>query len=305
VAEKRGKILVIRGGAIGDFILTLPAITALRQTFPDTHLELLAYPRVAELAHAAGIVDAFRSIEARPLARFFARKAELDDAWSEFFESFNVIVSYLFDPDDIFKTNVARVTKAQFIQAQHRPDELQDVHATAVFLKPLERLAIFGADSIPRLTLPQNDELSGQWLAFHPGSGSETKNWPEENWIELLRTVLQRRSANILLVGGEAEGTRLDRIVSTLPRDRVQLARNLPLPTLAQMLAQCRAFAGHDSGITHLAAAVDVPSLCLWGPTKQSIWRPLGANVRLLIAPNGDLASLDAPLVLATLDQLF
>ena len=305
MAEKRGKILVIRGGAIGDFILTLPAISALRQNFPDTHLELLAYPRVAELAQAAGIVDAFRSIESRPLARFFARKAELDDAWSEYFESFNVILSYLFDPDDIFKTNIARTTKAQFIQAQHRPAESQDLHATAVFLKPLERLAIFSADPVPRLTLSHSDELSGQWLAIHPGSGSETKNWPEANWIDLLRNILDRRSANVLLVGGEAEGDRLERIQSAVPRERVQLARNLSLSSLAQLLVQCRAFAGHDSGITHLAAAVGIPSLCLWGPTKQNIWRPLGANVRLLNATNSDLTNLEVPFVQSALEQLF
>ena len=212
MAEKRGKILVIRGGAIGDFILTLPAISALRATFPETHLELLSYPVVAELARAAGIVDGFRSIEARPLARFFARKAELDPEWSAYFESFNLIISYLFDPDDIFKTNIATVSKAQFIQAQHRPDEALDAHATAVFLKPLERLAIFDADAVPKLRLSHRENLSGQWIAVHPGSGSERKNWPEANWIELLRGILARRSANMLLVGGEAEVDRLDRI---------------------------------------------------------------------------------------------
>ena len=70
--DKRGKILVIRGGAIGDFILTLPVIGALRSNFPNTHLELLGYPKVAELARAASVIDGFRSIDARPLARFFA-----------------------------------------------------------------------------------------------------------------------------------------------------------------------------------------------------------------------------------------
>jgi heptosyltransferase-2 len=306
--EKRGKILVIRGGAIGDFILTLPAISALRAAFPDTHLELLAYPRLAELASASGLINLFRSIEARPLARFFARKAELDPEWSEFFASFNVILSYLFDPDDIFKTNIARVTKAQFIQAQHRPDEFLNAHATSVFLKPLERLAIFDADPVPKLTIPHAENLSGQWLAIHPGSGSEKKNWPEENWIELLRAILHRRSGNVLLIGGEAEGGRLARIQSALPPDlhhRLQFARNLPLSALAELLTQCRAFAGHDSGITHLAAALGLPTLCLWGPTNENIWRPLGPKVHLLRAPGGDLGSLGVPAVYSVLESLF
>ncbi len=305
MAGKRGKILVIRGGAIGDFLLTLPALSALRTAFPETHLELLSYPRVAELARTAGIVDGFRSIEARPLARFFARNATLDPEWSSYFESVNLIISYLFDPDDIFKTNIATVTKAQFIQAQHRPNESEDLHATAAFLKPLERLAIFDADPVPRINLSHTENLSGQWLAIHPGSGSEKKNWPEANWAKMILGIVARRSTNILLVGGEAEGDRLDRIESAVPPNRVQLARNLSLSDLAELLLQCRAFAGHDSGITHLAAALGVPALCIWGPNKDTIWRPLGSHVRILKAPKGDLSQLEVPLVQSALEQLF
>lgn len=299
---KRGKILVIRGGAIGDFILTLPAISALRENFPETHLEVLGYPRVAELALAAGLVDAFRSIEARPLARFFARRAELDKEWSDYFESFNLVISYLYDPDEIFKSNVGRCTKAQFIQAQHRPHETEGLHATSVFLKPLEQLAIFDPDPIPKLariaTTSTETLRPGPWLAVHPGSGSEKKNWPEQNWLELLRSI---DTANILLIGGEAEGERLIRLQRALPAPKIRLAQNIPLATLAGLLAQCRHFIGHDSGITHLAAAVGLPVLSLWGPSRSEIWRPLGSKVNLLHAPGGEINSLEIQTVRSAL----
>ena len=68
----RGKILVIRGGAIGDFILTLPAITALRQQFPEAHLEVVGYPHIVQLAEAGGLVNRVQAIEARALAGFGA-----------------------------------------------------------------------------------------------------------------------------------------------------------------------------------------------------------------------------------------
>ena len=61
----QGKILVIRGGAIGDFLLTLPVFSALREQFPSTHLELLGYPHIAQLALEAGLVDRMQPIEAR------------------------------------------------------------------------------------------------------------------------------------------------------------------------------------------------------------------------------------------------
>src|SRR6266571_3254418 len=126
----RGKILVIRGGAIGDFILTLPAIAALRRQFPKAHLEVLGYPHIVQLALAAGLVDRIQAIEARPLAGFFARNGELAEDLADYFSEFDLIVSYLYDPDEIFKTNVGRCSVGQFITGPHRPDEGSQIHAS-------------------------------------------------------------------------------------------------------------------------------------------------------------------------------
>jgi len=152
------KILVIRGGAIGDFILTLPVLAALRKQFPNTRLEVLGYPHIAQLALAGGLADDVRPIESRALAGFFARDGELDAALQSYFDSFAIIVSFLYDPDRIFLANIARCSRAQFIVGPHRPDESAGLHATEVFLKPLEGLAIFDADPVWLSTL--NSQLS-------------------------------------------------------------------------------------------------------------------------------------------------
>jgi heptosyltransferase-2 len=286
-------MLIVRGGAIGDFILTLPALAALRNTFPETHLEVLGYPNVAELARAGGLIDAFRSIEAGPLSRFFARNAKLDQGWADYFDSFNLIISYLYDPDRIFQTNVGRASKAQFIQGRHRPDEALDEHATSVFLKPLESLAIFDAEHIPKLNLPAPSvSLAGRWMALHPGSGSERKNWKIDRWTELVRWLQQETDFNILLVGGEAEGMRLDHLARNIPSARFRRAERLPLAELAGHLRRCELFLGHDSGITHLAAAVGCPVVSLWGPSRRPIWQPRSQSVTVIEAPNGNLEEL-------------
>jgi len=292
VQRKRGKILVVRGGAIGDFILTLPAIAALRSTFPETQLEVLGYPVVAELGRRGGLIDGFRSIEARPLAGFFARNAKLDPELSAYFESFSLIFSYLYDPDQIFKTNVLRTTKAQFIQGIHRPDETENLHATAVFLKPLEKMAIFNVDPAPKLEIPAV-ERSGRWIAAHPGSGSEKKNWPLENWIELLRRLESETEFRIFLVGGEADGERLEALRRALNPRRVEWMQNRSLGEVAENLRGCEVFIGHDSGISHIAGALGVPTLVLWGSSKFDIWRPLNSNVKVLRAAGGDLRELE------------
>ena len=305
--EFQGKILVIRGGAIGDFILTLPAIAALRRQFPAAHLEVLGYPHIAQLALAGGFVNRVQSIEARALAGFFARHGQLAEELADYFSEFDLIVSYLYDPDQIFQTNVARCAGAQFIVGPHRADEHGRLHAAKAYLKPLERLAIFDADPIPRLPLapssPGSPSSTLNHLALHPGSGSDRKNWPEANWAELLQHLVNFTSFSLFLIGGEAEGERLQRLAAALPPARARVAQSLPLAELARQLARCDAFIGHDSGISHLAAAVGLPGLVLWADTAEEIWRPPSERVIVLRHPAG-LARLPVEKVLQQLRQL-
>jgi heptosyltransferase-2 len=282
VSAIKPKILVIRGGAIGDFILTLPAIAALRRQFPRAHLEVLGYPHIAQVAVAGGLADRVQPIEARGLAGFFARDGTLEPDLMDYFSEFDLVISYLYDPDEIFKTNLRRCLFGQFIAGPHRPNEAEFVHATQVYLKPLEQLAIFDADPVPHLTLASRPSTLDNTLALHPGSGSEKKNWPEAKWAEFIAWLTGSTKLNLLLVGGEAEGGRLKRLVTAVPPARCQVLQNLPLPDLARQLQSCAAFVGHDSGISHLAAALGLPSLILWGDTVEEIWRPQGERVVLL-----------------------
>jgi heptosyltransferase-2 len=291
VQPARGKILVIRGGAIGDFILTLPAIAALRRQFPDAHLEVLGYPHIIQLAEAGGLVDRIQSIEARALAGFFARSGVLADDLVDYFSEFDIILSYLYDPDDIFKTNIARCSTAQFVVGPYRPNEAERVHATKVYLRPLERFAIFDADHVPQLKVRAGEKAAAAQnaptLALHPGSGSEKKNWPEAKWADLLQHLVHETNSNLLLIGGEAEGERLQRLAAALPITRTRVAQSLPLTDLARLIQQCAAFIGHDSGISHLAAALGLPGVVLWGNTMEEIWRPPQNQVMVLKHPAG------------------
>jgi heptosyltransferase-2 len=299
VSAIKPRILVIRGGAIGDFILTLPAIAALRRQFPQAHLEVLGYPHIAQLAVVGGLADRVQPIEARGLAGFFARGGTLEPDLVDYFSEFDLVISYLYDPDEIFKTNVCRCAVGQFIIGPHRPDETERIHATKVYLKPLERLAIFDADNVPRLNVGQASSLSQTastillnqvgdrqdacpTLAFHPGSGSEKKNWPETKWAGLIQQIIATTRWNLLLVGGEAEGERLRRLAAALPPARCSIAQGLPLAELAQRIQSGAAFVGHDSGITHLAAAVGLPCVVLWADTLEEVWRPQGERLVVL-----------------------
>lgn len=274
-------ILVMRGGGVGDFILTLPALAALRQRFPHEPIEILGYPAIAGLAVAGGLAQRVCSIESRKLTGFFAREGTKEA--SAYFAGFDLIISYLHDPEGIFQSNVCRGNQARFIGGPHRPDEALKEHAAVTLLRPLEALGIRGFDPRPRLELPAiPEQREGRWLALHPGSGSQRKNWPEAKWRKLLLFLTAATDWNFLLIGGEAEGTRCQRLAVGLPRERVALAENLPLAELAQKMRSCAGFMGHDSGITHLAAALDLPGLVLWGPTDETTWQPASEKMRLV-----------------------
>ena len=91
----------------------------------------------------------------------------------------------------------------------------------------------------------------------------------------------------LLLVGGEAEGQRLKRLAASLPTGRCEVAQSLPLTDLAQRLGSCVGFVGHDSGISHLAAALGLPCVILWADTLEEIWRPQGERVTIVKAIAG------------------
>jgi ADP-heptose:LPS heptosyltransferase len=282
------KILLVRGGAMGDFILTLPVLAALRRHFPASLLEILGHEGPASLAVAAGLVGRVSPLESPAMAGFFVRGGVWPARVAEYFAGFDLIVSYVYDREEIFQSNVRRCSAAKFVAGPHRPDETSDLHAAQSLLRPLKVLGIDEADPRPRLMLPGPAEYSpDKSLAVHPGSGSLRKNWPEAKWAQLLKRLAAESKWHFLLIGGEAEGARCQRLAADLPPHRTRLAENLPLAELAQRMRSCAAFIGHDSGVTHLAAALGLPGLVLWGPTNQAVWRPLSDRIGLLHEERG------------------
>jgi heptosyltransferase III len=297
------RILIIRGGAIGDFILTLPALRLVREAFPEAHIEIIGYRHIVALAEGRYYAQASRSIEYAPLAGFFARRGSLDEELSEYFASFQQVISFLFDPDGIFETNLKRSEVKNFLQAYVKVDD--SAHAARQIARPLESLALYLGDHASHVFPSEQDlEFAADFLrgeeppiAIHPGSGSPRKNWPLAHWRELIA----RLPGRILLAGGEADHATLDALSSEFP-SRVLVARDLPLPSLAAILSKCRLYIGHDSGISHLAAATGAPSVLLFGPTDPEIWAPANANVSVVRAPEEDLSRLSAETVHAALD---
>lgn len=307
-----GRILVIRGGAIGDFILTLPAIRLLRENFPDSHLEILGYRHIAALAEGRYYARATRSIEYAPLSRFFHPSAPLDADLCEYFASFHQVVSYIYDPDLLFEGGLRRAGVKNLITSS--PVLGEGEHAAYQLARPLEQLALWLDSPAAEIFPSESDRIQAAamvgslprpLLAIHPGSGGKKKNWPIENWLELRRHFSNRYSeGHVVIITGESDAAELAILRKNSAGSKETFLENLPLPLLGAILSQCNLFVGHDSGISHLAAASGAPSLLLFGPSNPEVWAPANENVRILKAPDGDLSQLEVQNVVQTLDSI-
>ena len=281
------RILVVRGGAIGDFILTLPVLAALRAAHPQAGIGVLGLRECGELAVAAGLADEARSLEGREWAGFFVEKSDCDEGVREWLARFDLVISFLHDPEGVFEANVCGVSGARFVAGCHRPADGTGEAAAIVLLRAVEFLGISIACTVPNLQLSPTEpnELKRDVLAVHPGSGSAAKNWPEKNWAKFLSDWLEQKDTKLLIIGGEAEAERVTRLSARLPRARHRVLLRAPLVDVARALSGCRAFVGHDSGITHLAAAVGLPGVVLWAATDAVVWRPPSEAMELLQQP--------------------
>jgi len=302
------RILIIRGGAIGDFLVTLPALKALREACPDARIEILGYKHIATLAENRFYAQAIRSIEYGPLSGFFATGSELSKELADYFASFDLIISYLYDPDGIFEMNLRRCGAKKLVQGPARIVEKGD-HASRQLARPVEELGIKVVDLTEKIFLSDEDRQfartflrgsSHPIIAIHPGSGSKEKNWPLESWIHLLTTnggLCMGQSGEIekdlslVVVLGEADQTQSARLEHAWKHPKIRFAKNLPLPDLATLFEHA-VFIGHDSGISHLAAAAGAKCILLFGPSDPNIWAPRNENVRVLRADSGRIEDL-------------
>lgn len=305
-AEHSGfkRILVARGGAIGDFILTLPVFQVLRKHFSNAYIEILGYPQIACLATLDPHADRITRLESPEFTALFTPSTPIPAQTASFLNSFDLIISYLHDPDAQFERRVHEVSKARFIRGVSRPNNTSTSHAAQALLAPLCELGIRFADHEPQLLRRSTPPSSSSTptLACHPGSGSPSKNWPAQQWLELLQWTLDESSCHLLVVGGEADQPQLDWLQKSLRSTRIEFANSWPLTQLAHRLRSCKGFIGHDSGISHLAAAVGIPTRVLWSWTNPSVWAPVGSHVSL-IQPLDSLQHLETEFVLHELHE--
>lgn len=271
------RILVLRGGAVGDLIVTLPAVRALREAFPGVPLELVGHAPRAILAHHPLYAEHVVDMERWELYRLFQDRPTVPAAMAAFLGRFTCVLSYIPAPDETFVRNLQRYCAGP-VHTWH-PHPPAEVHITTHLLQPVLQLAPHPYDACPQVYLaPEAMQAAAHFwdsaglpahgvIAWHLGSGGRHKLWPEAGWQHLVHWAA-RHGLPGLYIRGPAEHA-LGPAFPPWP-----CADHVPLPVLAAILARCQVVVGHDSGVSHLAAAVGTRTVTLFGPTDPLVWGP-------------------------------
>jgi ADP-heptose:LPS heptosyltransferase len=246
--------LVIRPGAIGDFIVSLPALECLRSHTLEVWTGAPNVPLVR-------FADRVRSIASTGLDLLGV--AEPPALLLDELRRFDSIVSWYGANRPEFR-DILRGLNIPCVFFPALPPEGARLHATDFYLDQVRELCPSASDGVPRIPC---QVTPANFAVIHPFSGSARKNWPLEKFRQMARG-LERIMPVHWCTGPEDP---------PLPG----AVRIDDLYELARWLASARLYIGNDSGITHLAAAVGTPVLALFGPTDPRVWAPRGPNVRV------------------------
>jgi Glycosyltransferase family 9 (heptosyltransferase) len=286
-------VTIVRTGGLGDTILVLPTFEILRAAYAGATLTLVGSAWAEAL---------------QPLVPFGARALQFDHAFpaahrggseggsgAGVLAASSAVILYTATPESDFVAHVQCACPGPVLVWPVAP--AGGIHA-ARHLASAVAAVPSDPDALPTPTLRCPRELlfrSRWWLdrqfgqgvrpvAIHPGAGGRRKRWPVSQFAELAT----RLDAPVLLIEGPADTDACRAFVEAVALFvPVVHATGVSLPRLAALLVESRAYIGNDSGVSHLAAALGVPTVAVFGPTDPAVWAPLGPVV-YAVAPRGD-----------------
>ena len=296
-------VLLIQLKRIGDLILTVPAIAALRKAFPAASISLVAAHGSRELLPAIPGLD--RTFVARgrvsDAPQFFAiTKAKFDccldfsrtdrSAFLTLLSGAQRRITY----DTIRREPLRQLSYNEFI-----PSQVRFIHTIDHHLALLAPLGVHDVLREIRLKLPAvaktkateviaQTGLGNDFVVLHPGSARAEKFWVARRWAEVADQMFDNGQLRCVLTGGKLrmEQEHIARIKAHLRHPVVDLSGKLGLLSLGALLQRARLLVTIDSAPMHLAAAFGTPQVALFGPTNPFHWRPRATPATILQAGN-------------------
>jgi len=302
--EKINKIFVIMPGGIGNLVLMLPALKALRKATQGKKITLMiAEPKVAEIIKGENLIDEV-ILHDRRVSQSLYKKCKFILEMREKKFDLAIVASHtnalrgsLLTLLMGIKHRVGQDIKGQGLFYTTKVPFSSNLHETDGSIRIMEAMGISMAEKIPSLSLEKEDQASaisflnsqkiesGKYLiGMHIGSGYKQtfKRWPEERFANLADMINDKYQCNIIMTGGPQEATLVKETMTLSHSKIINASGKLTIGQTASLIEKCDLFISNDSGLAHIAAAVNTPLIVLFGLTNINRIAPKGAKVFLI-----------------------
>jgi len=302
------KLLIRATNWVGDAIMALPALQAVRKRFPQAEIAILALPYVADIYRGQGVADELiaydrkgqhagiqgreqlaAELKAKNFATALLLQNAFDAAWIAWRAGIPERIGYDCDARGLLLTNAIRAPRAGEIPAHEMfyylelvkragwIDALPDVSEISLLvtdeqtLRAEEKLQSFGA------------RRGAMRVAVGAGASyGSAKCWPPERFAAAINRLMRERKAEIILFGTLAEAAVSAAIQAGLDQAVLDLTGKTEIAELPALLSRCTVFLGNDSGAMHVAAAVGLPVVAVFGPTDPWGTAPVTARCTIV-----------------------
>lgn len=309
--KKYKRIIFFRTDMLGDTLLNLPTIDALKNAYPVCHITLVCHPSLAQFLEGYPSIDRFLPFEAgRRKARFTewrlllsqVKRGEFDLAVISNARKDFHLIAFLAG----IKRRIGygrkwgflltdRLNDRKFLGAQH------EILANLELIKPLGirdmdpqfRLpeSIQDSESADRILSAEGIQKSDRLVLIHPFSSDPRKCWAMNNFVELVQKIKMNAQVKIAVIGSDSEKSSASELAKK--SDVINLCGKTNLRALCSVIRKAILLIGHDSGPVHLAAGVGTPTVSLFtkfhgGPNPER-WKPWGSGHTVIQKVLGEL----------------
>ncbi len=293
--EERKRILIVKPSALGDIVLALPALSALRRSFPNAKISWLVRPEFAPLIMGHPYIDDIILFDRKRLSKWWCNV--------ESFKAFRSLIKQLkagqfdlvFDFQGLFRTGyLSWVTgcKKRFGMAGARElahifytdkitQEQSDIHLVDYYLKIAASAGAKQVEAEFKLSedagatsavekLLKSQGISGKYAVLVPGAAKQEKIWPIERFAELAEKISSRFGLQIVATGSQSERE----YIETMGKRVINLAGKTTVRELVPLMKKASLVVSNDTGPGHIAAALSVPIVMIYGPTNPARSQP-------------------------------
>lgn len=320
VESQRGVIL--QPGGLGDCILTLPLAELMKETVCKGGVDIVGHTEYTGMLPGRSCVDTVISMDAMDLHRLFVNEEEFaladGDPLIFSFADYTWIVTFLGGDNSDFEQNLIFTAhcshSAEIMTLELKPKEENNGHISEFYRGQFLEQSGFdklttgglsekeskGIASKPIIKPTQADRDKGREILdmagvrqtlrpviIHPGSGGRHKCWQTDNFLSIAGT-LSKQGAEVVFLLGPVEQERFDKPTRAKMGKAARTLSNLSMTEVFSVMSCARGYLGNDSGITHLAGAMGLRTVAIFGPTEPAVYGPMGPEVTILRSREAD-----------------